>query len=919
MIRLTYTLLFILALPFFTLAQINHVPNGDFEYYTQCPSSYSQTNFCNGWNVFVNAPTPDYFNVCSSGGSPVSVPLNGFGYQQAASGNGYMGGYFYLGTVTWREIICTQITPLAIGATYEVSLSVSLANNSRYAADNLSILFYDTIGTVTQSNILSIVPQINFQNLGPITDTSNWVRLVTSFTADSTYDNIAIGGFFPITSIDLDTLSGGASNSSYYYIDSVVVKPINNIVSIGGYSDTGLCLNDSFEVYYNSIYTLGLLNYVTVQLSDASGSFSNPIDIGGIYSRGTDTITAVIPNGIALGTGYKIRLLTSVPADTVLDTFTTFNIGSMDSVNIQVGSNSPVCSGGTLSFTNTAVNPNITYSWTGPFGFNSTLKTPSIYNITNLNIGSYYITSSYYGCWQRDTLNVTVKPLPNKPVASGNTPICEYDSLQLSSSSTTTGVTYSWTGPGGFTSSTNDTTIISTPVTGNGIYISAATIDGCSSYDTVNVTVNDAPDSVHISYNMPCSGDTLKLISDTSSGTVSYSWAGPNNFSVNTQNIFIHNSNVNHTGWYIMTATIGSCSYTDSVYAVVNQTPTTPTITYNTPICVSETLNLNAIGNSSTFYSWTGANSFSASGKTATRTNLQLADSGVYTVTASQNGCTASASAHIGINPTPFVNILSVDSICDGETVTFSALPSNAGANPQYNWFVNTQQVALGQTYTTTSLNNNDVIYCEMTDNTKCSSPYTDQSNTITMTVLPWLAPSVSITSNPTGLLQPWQYVTFTANPANAGSSPQYQWKRNGQDIVGATGSTWSANNLNDNDSISVELVSDYKCPQPATAMSNGIVVSVAVGVNDVNTLNNISLIPNPNNGQLILKGNVVKNGVANITIINTLGQIVYRSESNITDQTINERINLNDVASGLYLLRLDINGQRANIKFRVE
>lgn len=910
--HITY-ILFLFLLPLYTLAQ-NHVPNGNFEYYTNCPAVPGQPQACIGWLDLTY--TPDYHNTCCTTSS-VKVPNNFAGYQPAASGNGYMG--IACNPSSWRESIQCHITPLTPGVTYSVSFSLCRGQSFKYASDNFGIFFYDTIGTINTTTFMNIVPQVSFLGSPPPTDTVNWIRYSTTFHADSAYDNIILGGFYADTSVNFITVTSTGDIYSYYYIDSLVIKPDSANITIS-VSDTNICANDTTTIdivanqYFNSNNTF------TVELSDGNGSFSNATNIGSLASDTSCSVTCIIPSFTSIDTGYKIRVITSSPMDTFILDSITHSIGNLDSTSIAISSNTPLCENGLLQITTFGPHINLfNYSWTGPLGFTSSLHNPSIPNMVQLNAGIYYLTSKLYGCERKDTVTVVVKPLPNKPVASGNTPICEYDSLHLTSSATTPGITYNWTGPNGFTSTTNNTSLGNIGFANGGSYIVTATKDGCSSYDTVNIIVNDAPDSVNISYNMPCSGDTLKLIADTSSGSASYSWSGPNGFGVNTQNTFIPSSNINHTGWYVMTATIGSCSYTDSVYAVVNQKPVTPTITYNNPICVSETLNLNAIGNSSTFYSWTGANSFSASGKTATRTNLQLADSGVYIVTATENGCAATDSAHISINPTPFVNILSVDSICDGETVTFSTLPSNAGANPQYNWFVNAQKIASGQTYTTTSLNNNDVIYCEMTDNTKCSSPYTDQSNTITMTVLPWLAPSVSITSNPTGLLQPWQYVTFTANPANAGSSPQYQWKRNGQDIVGATGSTWSANNLNDNDSISVELVSDYKCPQPATAMSNGIVVSVAVGLNDVNTLNNVSLIPNPNNGQFVLKGNVAKNGTADITIINTLGQIVHSSETNITDQTINERINLNDVASGLYLLRLDINGQRANIKFRVE
>ena len=95
-----------------------------------------------------------------------------------------------------------------------------------------------------------------------------------------------------------------------------------------------------------------------------------------------------------------------------------------------------------------------------------------------------------------------------------------------------------------------------------------------------------------------------------------------------------------------------------------------------------------------------------------------------------------------------------------------------------------------------------------------CPDPLVIFSNKMGMTVLPVQGPpSVTITSNPPGELSPWQLVTFTATPANAGADPKYQWKRNGQDVTGATSNTWSAYNLSNNDTIHCEVTSSVCTP----------------------------------------------------------------------------------------------------------
>ncbi|MEZ5018153.1 MAG: T9SS type A sorting domain-containing protein [Flavipsychrobacter sp.] len=918
-----YTAL-ILSLLIATITQAqNHVPNGDFEYYSVCPIGYSQVPSCLGWDNFVTGPTPDFFHTCATSNN-VSVPLNWFGFQNPASGNGYFGGYFYIpNSANYREIVTRKIVPLTIGVTYEVSLSVCRSGRGGRATDNITILFFDTLGNITPSNWQTLQPQVHFQNYGIITDTLNWVRLTSTFTADSTYDNIAIGGFLPDSLINVDTTNVASFAWAYYYFDSVVVKPIWEI-NISNHL-TNFCVNDSFIINFNTSFKLNTNNIFTAQLSDATGNFINPTTIGSLTSDTTGTIRGYIPNSVITGSGYKVRLISSSPKDTIISN-QLIKIGNLDSTNtsVQVTSNSPVCVGKALSFTNTSTPNYLTYSWTGPIGYTSSLPSPYISSVLLANAGSYYLTSNLYGCEILDTLQVQVNPLPNKPIASSNTPVCQYDTLALTAASTTSGVTYSWIGPNSYTNNTQNPIRVNVPQTAGGFYTVAATLNGCSTYDTIAVTIKDVPDTVTLSSNSPlCTDDTLKLFSDTSTGNVTYAWSGPNSFSASANDTIIANASVANTGWYSMTVNLNGCTYSDSTYVMVTQTPSAPTLSYNNPLCIGEQLNLNATSLvSGVSYSWTGPNNFNSTIKNPTKTNVQLADTGNYYATVTYNNCTSPVSSlNINIKPNPFVVISTpFDTVCDGTNVTYMAIPVNASSNLQYTWKINAQpQSATGSTFSTTNLNNNDIILCEMTDNAQCSSPVTDQSNQIKMNVLPWLAPSVSIAANPTGIIIPWDYVQFTATPVNAGNNPQYQWKRNGQDIIGATSNIWSANNLNDNDTIHVELISSYKCPQPTAAKSNSIVVRIATGINEIKEDNQLTLAPNPNNGQFTLSGQLNTKGVAKIQIINMLGQIVYNTETRINNGTLNHQIKIDQATSGLYLLQLSIDNQLTQIKFRID
>ncbi|HEY9177978.1 MAG TPA: hypothetical protein VIN07_09820, partial [Flavipsychrobacter sp.] len=167
-------------------------------------------------------------------------------------------------------------------------------------------------------------------------------------------------------------------------------------------------------------------------------------------------------------------MVASSHVDTTLVNEFNIKIGNADSSAITITSNSPACEGNALSLSaSTNVTPT-TYSWMGPSGFNSTQQNPVINSATSANSGDYYATLKFYGCEVKDTLSVTVKPLPAKPVANNNSPLCAGDSLHLSSSSSTTGVSYSWAGPGSFSSSAQDTSIANSTVAMSGDYIVTA-------------------------------------------------------------------------------------------------------------------------------------------------------------------------------------------------------------------------------------------------------------------------------------------------------------------------------------------------------------------------------------------------------------------------------------------------------------
>jgi len=188
---------------------------------------------------------------------------------------------------------------------------------------------------------------------------------------------------------------------------------------------------------------------------------------------------------------------------------------------------------------------------------------------------------------------------------------------------------------------------------------------------------------------------------------------------------------------------------------------------------------------------------------------------------ATSNTITMSVQPNIpaGVTITPSAN-----PICQSSPVTFTATPSNGGASPSYQWYVNGAPVGTNSPVYTYSPANGDAIYCRMTSTATCATGNPALSNTIIMVVNPNLPVSVTITATANPICQ-GTTVTFTAHPINGGSSPGYQWFVNGAP-VGTNSNTYTYNPAN-GDLITCILTSNATCATGSPATSNTIAMMV--------------------------------------------------------------------------------------------
>ena len=189
--------------------------------------------------------------------------------------------------------------------------------------------------------------------------------------------------------------------------------------------------------------------------------------------------------------------------------------------------------------------------------------------------------------------------------------------------------------------------------------------------------------------------------------------------------------------------------------------------------------------------------------------------------------------------PTISIAATPSNSICAGILVTFTATPSSA-TSPSYQWIKNGANVGTNSTTYTYTPSNGDSVRCVITKTDACAGVLSASSNTINMTVNPTVVPSVSITVSPSNTVCTGTSVTFTATATNSGTTPTYQWKKNGSN-VGTNSSTFTYTPAN-GDSIKCVLTSNATCASPVTATSNIIAMTVSSMVEPT-----ITVIPYPN------------------------------------------------------------------------
>jgi len=419
---------------------------------------------------------------------------------------------------------------------------------------------------------------------------------------------------------------------------------------------------------------------VTLNAPAGGASYSWTDSIGGTsgFSGSTTNQTATVNNG---GT-YHV-LITSVAGPTCT-TSLNITIGSNPSNPVAQFTNTTVCHGVPMQFTDTSTPLGSITGWKWDFD-NDGIPDDSVQNPlhTFTTAGSFPVTLIIaWGACNADTIiNVNVNP-GALPVLSPAGPFCANAAPENLTADISGGT---WSGIG-ITDPVNGTFTPSVSIVGNDTV--TYTIGGaCSAISSEVITINpipvaDAGADVNI-----CSGAAAS-IGTTSIAGYTYSWLpamGLSSASVSNPTITtVNNGSTPIVVTYTVSVSSWSCSSTDQVLVTVNPVPVL-LITDPAPVCSPATidLTLSAItagstgGGSYTYYSDSGAS-------VLIPTPTAISSSGIYYIKVTANGgCTDIKPVTVTINPQPVSNAGADLIICSGGSGTIGAAPI---AGCTYSW-----------------------------------------------------------------------------------------------------------------------------------------------------------------------------------------------------------------------------------------
>jgi gliding motility-associated-like protein len=500
-------------------------------------------------------------------------------------------------------------------------------------------------------------------------------------------------------------------------------------ITTGNLSASSFCAGDDFTIPFTTTGTFNTGNVFTAQLSDASGSFASPVNIG---NSTTSPISVTIPIGTPPGAGYLIRIVGSDPI-TIGSSSIVFTINPPQTILLNFTQTADsVCPGQSVTFTASSSLPLTDTLWTWTVNGQVQIgQNNPVFTLSNITVQSTVVVTLVTNdpCISNPTVQATVNVFLDGENLSveintfSNDTICPTQSVTFNAipNLVLTNATFTW-------------------------FVNATQVQtGTSASYTTNTLVGLNAVTVVVSSTDPC----LNNASATSPAFIILSQAQP----------IVHNISV-----------------------FPNTTPCE-----GTPITFTSVVNPLAPG---TQYEWFINGVFQQGEVASTFTTTNYSDGAQVTcVVTNADPCLSGSPQTSNIititystGPAVTVQLSSnVTKICQGNPVSFTTAATNQGLNPDYRWFVNNILVpgAVDSAFNTSNLPPGlTKVSVEITSSEICSTDSIERDSVI-----------IDVTERITPTLEIREIAPFctktpgTLNVVNNVPGGTYSWTKDGNTI----------------------------------------------------------------------------------------------------------------------------------------
>jgi gliding motility-associated-like protein len=325
----------------------NLLINPGFENFSGSPTLQGQLNLATPWVPL--GSTPDLYapqvNLPIQPCDVINTPYNVGGYTPVRVGGNAYAGISADPLNNTREYISSPLTvSLNAGELYRVEFWVQLADSSRFACNRLGVYFSNGAPVQAGNTPINFIPQIENPNI--INDTSDWTLITGIYQASGTENYITIGVFRAdgsplLQRQDLGSKSTGCDafdDAIYYFIDDVVVRPVNEVVEIDG--DSVLCPGDVLNLFctVNVPFWWSNSNDPTDTISTlpilvATPTASTTYYLNGIAKIDSVKVTFVNPPVINIGPDTLLCLNDSIKLDGFASDAVSYNWSTGDTTS----------------------------------------------------------------------------------------------------------------------------------------------------------------------------------------------------------------------------------------------------------------------------------------------------------------------------------------------------------------------------------------------------------------------------------------------------------------------------------------------------------------------------------------------------------------------------------------------------------